>query len=148
MIYYHISLYFLRKLKFSDATIRYDVLLKWLRWKSFSFVLQVSLVMSSVTRNCNCTLFYSKSQVTCIWLSCADQQTLQHLRWSSLAVSYCSILNTTLFVVWFAVIFFYFSTTKSTTFAPKAKCKDLQSCLNIPKKLITFYCSKKGLKKK
>ena len=54
--------------------------------------------------------------------------------WSSLAVTYCSILNGKLFLVWSVVIIFFNpSTTKRTTFAPKAKCKNVQSCLNMLK---------------
>ena len=74
MIQYHIPSYFLRKLTFSKATIRKDVLFCL---NSLSFVLQLSLVMSSVTRNSDFALYYiPKSKVKCIWLSHAGQQTL------------------------------------------------------------------------
>ena len=74
MIRYHVSSYFLRQLTFSKATIRKDMLFLL---EVTLFVLQMSLVMSSVTRNGNFALYaICKSHVTCTWLLYGYQQTL------------------------------------------------------------------------
>ena len=113
IINYHILSYFLRKSTFREATLGR---MFFFCLKSLLFVPRVSLVMSSVTCNSNCILFYIASNVHLVVI-CGST----NVETPTVEFTIVEVHLGTLFLVWSVVIIFLPWYNKKYNFCTKGQ---------------------------